>query len=189
MKKSAMRNVVLAVLSDGPKTAHGVLTELEGQIGDFWELRDGAIRLLLQTAEKSGLVSTHVDDRGRREFSLTEAGQAVVVEWRTDTVADMRPHRDELILRLLHGGRAPELAAYIEDRLHLNARQVAEIQRRLRREAPDSVDPAMFELVLHAVLAHCDADHELLVGAQELLASGRAETRSSRSEDHDKAVG
>jgi len=75
MRRGAIREAVLLVLSDQPRHGYDVMNELADRSGGRWRPSPGSVYPTLQQLEDEGLVRATEAD-GKRVFQLTDAGRA-----------------------------------------------------------------------------------------------------------------
>lgn len=86
-----------------PLTSHNAnRPPKSGEIGEFWRTNDGAVRLMLENHVRNGRAETKVGRDGRRVYALTKAGKAELAAWASAPDVNLRPHRDELMVRALY---------------------------------------------------------------------------------------
>jgi len=76
-----LKYVILDLLKDQPRHGYDIIRELEFRLGGFYTPSAGAIYPTLQLLEDMGAV-TSVQDEGRRVYSITESGRALLEERR-----------------------------------------------------------------------------------------------------------
>ncbi len=69
-----VRAAILALLAEGPRNGYQIMSEIEQRSGGAWRPSPGAVYPALQQLADEGLVEAE-QSRGRRMFSLTEAGR------------------------------------------------------------------------------------------------------------------
>jgi DNA-binding PadR family transcriptional regulator len=72
-----VRTAVLALLAEKPMHGYQILREIEDRSNGAWKPSPGSVYPTLQLLTDEGLISAQESD-GRKTYSLTEAGQAVV---------------------------------------------------------------------------------------------------------------
>jgi DNA-binding PadR family transcriptional regulator len=74
-----VRTAVLALLAEGPRHGYQMIQEIAERSGGAWKPSPGSIYPVLSALQDEGLVDDEKVE-GRRVFSLTDAGRAVVDE-------------------------------------------------------------------------------------------------------------
>jgi DNA-binding PadR family transcriptional regulator len=72
-----VRTAVLGLLAEKPMHGYQIIREIEERSGGSWKPSPGSVYPTLQLLTDEGLISALESD-GRKTYSLTEAGQAVV---------------------------------------------------------------------------------------------------------------
>jgi DNA-binding PadR family transcriptional regulator len=76
-RRGDVRTAILALLAEQPMHGYQVIQELETRSGGRWRPSAGSVYPTLQQLEDEGLVRGEESD-GRRVFSLTDAGRALL---------------------------------------------------------------------------------------------------------------
>lgn len=170
----AVRNALLALLSEGPKHGYQLKAEFEAATGGTWPVNIGQVYSTLQRLERDGLVASAEDvgDGDRQHpYRLTEAGRAALAEWVTTPVERDPPQRDELAVKLL-----VVLATSAADPAEvIQAQRRAALERlqrltRLKRDADPEGDLAWLLVVDHLIL-QADAETRWLDQCEQRLAA------------------
>ncbi len=77
MGRGDVRSAVLSLLAEKPMHGYQIIREIEERSGGSWKPSPGSVYPTLQLLTDEGLVSAAESD-GRKTYSLTEAGRAVV---------------------------------------------------------------------------------------------------------------
>jgi DNA-binding PadR family transcriptional regulator len=77
MGRGDVRSAVLALLAEKPMHGYQIIREIEDRSGGSWKPSPGSVYPTLQLLTDEGLVSAEESD-GRKTYSLTEAGRAIV---------------------------------------------------------------------------------------------------------------
>jgi DNA-binding PadR family transcriptional regulator len=77
VRRGDVRPIILSALREKPMHGYQVIQELEAQSGGRWRPSAGSVYPTLQQLEDEGLVRSG-DVEGRRTYSLTDEGRAVV---------------------------------------------------------------------------------------------------------------
>src|SRR6478672_3363969 len=78
----AIRQGLLALLSQGPRYGYQLRAEFETSTGATWPLDIGQVYTTLSRLERDGLVSPgEQDEQGRVVYTITEAGRAEMERW------------------------------------------------------------------------------------------------------------
>jgi len=79
MARGDVRAAVLSLLAEEPMHGYQIIREIEERSGGSWKPSAGSVYPTLQLLADEGLVSAE-EQNGRKTYSLTEAGRAVVDE-------------------------------------------------------------------------------------------------------------
>jgi DNA-binding PadR family transcriptional regulator len=74
-RRPNVRTALLALLTERPMHGYEMIQELDQRTGGAWRPSPGSVYPTLQLLEDEGLITSTADD-GRKQFRLTEAGQA-----------------------------------------------------------------------------------------------------------------
>lgn len=77
MGRGDVRTAVLSLLAEAPMHGYQIIREIEDRSGGSWKPSPGSVYPTLQLLTDEGLISAEESD-GRKTYSLTEAGRAVV---------------------------------------------------------------------------------------------------------------
>ena len=100
----AVREGLLALLSEQPKHGYQLKTEFEARTGRTWDLNVGQVYGTLARLASRGLVAPDedgADDERRRRYELTQAGRAALERWFAAPPPAEGPARDDLVLKVL----------------------------------------------------------------------------------------
>ena len=78
-RKGWIRAALLALLVERPMHGYEMISELSARTGGAWMPSPGAVYPALQLLADEGLIESE-PDRGRRRYTLTEAGRQAVAE-------------------------------------------------------------------------------------------------------------
>jgi DNA-binding PadR family transcriptional regulator len=78
-RRGDVRAALLVLLSEGPRNGYALMQEIEDRTEGVWRPSPGSVYPTLAQLEDEGLVRTQETD-GRKEFTITDAGQKVVDE-------------------------------------------------------------------------------------------------------------
>ena len=169
----AVREGLLALLTDGPRHGYQLKTEFESATGSVWPLNVGQVYTTLDRLERDGLVDVdvHADSK---TYRLTADGREALGAWWTAVPVDEPPPRDELMLKVLMAIEVGPTHA-----LDVITRQrsafVALLQRR-RREVRASGE--------HSLAADLVADALVVRGEADLRWLDRCEARIAKDRGH-----
>lgn len=96
----AVREGLLALLSERPGHGYQLKTGFEAATGGVWRLNVGQVYTTLDRLARDGLVRVD-DDEGQRSFRITPDGVAALGAWWETVPGDEPPQRDELMLKVL----------------------------------------------------------------------------------------
>jgi DNA-binding PadR family transcriptional regulator len=124
---------LLVMLSLRPMTGYQIRLAIQRTIGNFWQESFGQIYPALRRMEADGFIqSSGAAENGNgsgRLYSLTDAGKKWLREW-LELPCDRQVMRDELLLKLFAGSKAP--AGSLESHVRAYRDLVAEDLRRYR---------------------------------------------------------
>ena len=75
MRRGDVRAAILALLREQQRNGYQIIQEIERRSSGLWKPSAGSVYPALQQLEDEGLIEA-VEDAGRREFRLTDAGRA-----------------------------------------------------------------------------------------------------------------
>src|SRR4051794_37123611 len=78
-RRGDVRAALLVLLSEGPRNGYALMQEIEDRTDGVWRPSPGSVYPTLAQLEDEGLVRTQETD-GRKEFTITDAGQKLVDE-------------------------------------------------------------------------------------------------------------
>ncbi len=74
---SPLQFLILLLLTNGPKYGYEVLTKIQEDLGEHWDIKSGTIYPTLRSLERQKIVSTQTIDE-KDFYSLTEYGEGIV---------------------------------------------------------------------------------------------------------------
>ncbi|GAA2849148.1 helix-turn-helix transcriptional regulator [Streptosporangium fragile] len=163
----AIRQGLLALLSQGPRYGYQLRAEFEASTGATWPLNIGQVYTTLSRMERDGLVSPgEQDDQGRVVYSITEAGRAEMERWFSTPVAQSDRPRDELVIKL-----AMAVAAGADVRPVIRAQRTATMSalQHLTRAKHANVQGAAQRLVLDSMIFQAEAEQRWLDHCEAVL--------------------
>jgi PadR family transcriptional regulator, regulatory protein AphA len=96
----SLRHAVLGLLSERPASGYDLIKVFNVSLANVWPATQSQVYTELGKLAKGGLVSVAAEGpRGRKEYSITEAGLAELRHWITD-VEPTRVRRDDMLLRV-----------------------------------------------------------------------------------------
>jgi DNA-binding PadR family transcriptional regulator len=96
----AVREGLLALLSERPGHGYQLKTGFEAATGGVWRLNVGQVYTTLDRLARDGLVTSDESD-GQRSYRITPDGVAALGAWWQTVPGDEPPQRDELMLKVL----------------------------------------------------------------------------------------
>ncbi|MEV0424303.1 PadR family transcriptional regulator [Streptosporangium canum] len=163
----AIRQGLLALLSQGPRYGYQLRTEFEASTGAAWPLNIGQVYTTLSRMERDGLVAPgEQDDQGRVVYTITEAGRAEMERWFGTPVAQSDRPRDELVIKL-----AMAVTAAADVRPVIQAQRVATMRtlQELTRAKRASVEGPAQRLVLDSMIFQAEAEQRWLDHCEAVL--------------------
>ncbi|MER5322168.1 PadR family transcriptional regulator [Streptosporangium roseum] len=174
----AIRQGLLALLSQGPRYGYQLRAEFEASTGATWPLNIGQVYTTLSRMERDGLVAPgEQDDQGRVVYTITEAGRAEMERWFGTPVAQSDRPRDELVIKL-----AMAVTAAADVRPVIQAQRVATMRtlQELTRAKRASVEGPAQRLVLDSMIFQAEAEQRWLDHCEAVLtASPQTQERQS----------
>ncbi|MFF3439896.1 PadR family transcriptional regulator [Streptosporangium sp. NPDC002721] len=163
----AIRQGLLALLSQGPRYGYQLRAEFEASTGATWPLNIGQVYTTLSRLERDGLVSPgEQDEQGRVVYSITEAGRAEMERWFGTPVAQSDRPRDELVIKL-----ALAVTAVTDVRPIIQAQRTATmrtLQAFVRARHASAENPAQ-RLVLDSMIFQAEAEQRWLDHCEAVL--------------------
>ena len=152
----AVREGLLALLSEAPRQGYHLKTAFEAATGGAWPLNVGQVYTTLDRLQRDGLVTCGEAD-GQKQYVITPAGREALGGWWTAVPGDAPPPRDELLLKVLLAveddlDHALEVITHHRTAL---TRSLQQHRRATRREAPDHLAAV---LVSEALVTRAEAD-------------------------------
>lgn len=176
-----IRQSLLALLDSGPRHGDQLRAAFEAATGGGWVMEAAQLYPTLDRLERDGrVVVERGDDAGGRTYGITEEGRSELRGWLGGVLAEARPPRDELLLKVLLALATPSV----------DAREVIQVQRtsivealqarrrRLRAEARSN-DALAAQLVGDALAVGPEADLRWLDLCDERLVA-QAATETTR---------
>ncbi|MFF5208813.1 PadR family transcriptional regulator [Streptosporangium sp. NPDC000396] len=165
----AIRQGLLALLSQGPRYGYQLRTEFEASTGATWPLNIGQVYTTLSRLERDGLVAPgEQDDQGRVVYTITEAGRDEMERWFSTPVAQADRPRDELVIKL-----AMAVAASADVRPIIQAQRGATMRtlQQLTRAKRTSTEGPAQRLVLDSMIFQAEAEQRWLDHCEAVLAA------------------
>ena len=127
MTLNATEGSLLGLLHSGPMTGWELLQTVEQSLGCFWNVTTSHVYRELKRLEEKGLIEAgQRGARGKRPFSITEAGRTAFSEWIAHEPGE-ELIRFPLLVTLFFGRHLePErLAAFLADHRRIHERRLA----------------------------------------------------------------
>lgn len=164
----AVREGLLALLSEQPSHGYQLKTGFEAATGGVWPLNVGQVYTTLDRLARDGLV--RVDEgEGQRSYRITPDGVAELGAWWDAVPGDEPPQRDELMLKVLMAvSRSRGHGLEVIDR----QRNAVMARLQLRRRAPRDAGAAgslARQLMDDALLVRAEADLRWLDRCEQRL--------------------
>jgi DNA-binding PadR family transcriptional regulator len=136
--------VILAMLSDGPKTGYEIKAKVDGSTRFFWAASYGQIYPELRRLTESGLVTAADKAKGRRqriEYTITDAGHETLLEW-LRRPAETCELRDEGLLKAFFANELePQEALALVRAVAADRRASLAELRDIEHAIGDEIDP------------------------------------------------
>ncbi|MFF5247984.1 PadR family transcriptional regulator [Streptosporangium sp. NPDC000095] len=177
----AIRQGLLALLSQGPRYGYQLRAEFEASTGATWPLNIGQVYTTLSRLERDGLVSPgEQDEQGRVVYSITEAGLAEMGRWFSTPVAQSDRPRDELVIKL-----ALAVTATTDVRPIIQAQRTATmrtLQAFVQARRASVENPAQ-RLVLDSMIFQAEAEQRWLDHCEAVLTASSRTRRPAAAEN------
>jgi DNA-binding PadR family transcriptional regulator len=170
----AVREGLLALLSERPSLGYQLKTGFEAATGGVWPLNVGQVYTTLDRLSRDGLVDS-TEREGQRSYRITADGVAELGAWWEAVPGEEPPQRDELMLKVLMAvtrGRGHGLEVIGQQRsavmslLQSRRRALRSPGRGGGRGGGESMAK---ELVTEALIARAEADLRWLDRCEERL--------------------
>lgn len=154
----SVRYGLLALLAEAPTHGYQLKTSFEQRIGGSWAINIGQVYTTLQRLERDGLVEELASDGDRKDYRITDSGQAALDAWFINPVVPEGPPRDELTIKVLLAVAAGEVD--VTDVLQRQRRaSVEQLQAYTRRKAQaDPERDVAFLILLDALIFRTEAE-------------------------------
>jgi DNA-binding PadR family transcriptional regulator len=165
----AVREGLLALLSEKPSLGYQLKTGFEAATGGVWPLNVGQVYTTLDRLTRDGLVESSERD-GQRSYRITADGVAELGAWWEAVPGDEPPQRDELMLKVLLAatrGRGHGLEVVSQQRSAVMS--LLQRHRRALRPGASRQRSLSQELVAEALVARAEADLRWLDRCEERL--------------------
>lgn len=164
----AVREGLLALLSERPGVGYQLKTGFEAATGGVWTLNVGQVYTTLDRLTRDGYVA--VDEvEGQRSYRITADGVAELGAWWEAVPGDEPPQRDELMLKVLMAvsrGRGHGLEVIDRQR-----KAVMALLQYHRHKPKASTSSLAQELVDDALVSRAEADLRWLDRCEQRLLS------------------
>ncbi|MEV4802633.1 PadR family transcriptional regulator [Nonomuraea sp. NPDC049421] len=126
----SLRHAVLGLLAERSASGYDLMKLFDVSLANVWPATQSQLYSELGKLADTGLVDVSAEGpRGRKEYTITEAGLAELRHWLTD-VQPTRVVRSDMLLRVFFLGRlSPEQArAYLHGQAQLARKQLEHIE-------------------------------------------------------------
>lgn len=171
----AVREGLLALLSERPKYGYQLKAEFEARTGAVWPLNVGQVYTTLDRLERDGFVAS-LDDADeaaerRRRYQLTTAGRQAQEAWFAASAGSDVPPRDGLVMKVLLAVHIVGIDAMEVIRGQRTARvERLQVLRRRQREAVAAGSDGLSErLVADALTIRLESEVRWLDLCEERL--------------------
>jgi len=121
-----IKYILLGFLNYQPMTGYDLKQTLDHSVSHFWHAYHSQIYTMLREMEADGwVVSEFIHNEGqpdRRVYSLTDAGRAEFKTWLDQSLTEMSPIKEELLVRLFFSARRDKKSVltelYLQHELH-----------------------------------------------------------------------
>jgi DNA-binding PadR family transcriptional regulator len=175
----AVREGLLALLSEGPSHGYQLKTAFESATGGAWALNVGQVYTTLDRLQRDGLVTSEETD-GQKRYEITASGREELGVWWTTSPGDAPPPRDELVLKVLFAiEEGPEHALQV---ITGQRTALTQLLQERRRATPDPEAHLAGALVADALVSRAEADLRWLDACEARLE--RARTAATNGDRH-----
>ncbi|SNT49143.1 PadR family transcriptional regulator [Actinacidiphila glaucinigra] len=96
----SLRHAVLGLLADHPASGYDLLRTFQTSLANVWPATQSQLYTELNRLAEAGLVTVAAEGpRGRKEYTVTEAGRAELLHWLVE-VEPLRNRRSDALLRV-----------------------------------------------------------------------------------------
>jgi len=154
----SVRFGLLALLAEAPTHGYQLKTAFERRTGGSWAINIGQVYTTLQRLERDGLVEELGSDGDRKDYRITDTGQAALDAWFVNPVGAEGPPRDELTIKVLLAVAAGDVD--VTEVLQRQRRaSIEQLQAYTRRKAQaDPVRDLSFLILLDALIFRTEAE-------------------------------
>ena len=104
-----LKYILLGFLNYYPMSGYDLKSLMDESTGHFWHAYHSQIYTTLRKLEEDGLLeSEEIESEeaklNRRVYSLTDACRAELVQWQRQTMTEMSPIKEDLLVRLFFSG-------------------------------------------------------------------------------------
>jgi PadR family transcriptional regulator, regulatory protein AphA len=104
-----IQNILLGFLNYRSMTGYELKQIIDHSTAHFWHAYHSQIYTMLRQMEKDGLVTSQfLDEEGqprKRVYTITEAGRTALTVWLDQSMLEMSPIKEELLVRLFFSAR------------------------------------------------------------------------------------
>lgn len=181
----AIREGLLALLSERPKYGYQLKAEFEARTGAVWPLNVGQVYTTLDRLERDGLVASveegDSEPQRRQRYQLTASGRHEQESWFAASAGSDVPPRDGLVMKVLLAVHIVGIDAMAVIRVQRTARvERLQVQRRRQREAAAAGSDGLGErLVADALAIRLESEVRWLDLCEErLVQDGRTASKT-----------
>ena len=146
----SLRHAMLGLLNERSASGYDLATAFNSTLANVWPATQSQVYRELASLTEDGLLSVSAEGpRGRKEYSITEAGRAELVHWLAETEPN-RVRRSETLLRIFFLGNLTH------DQATDYLRKEAEITRQrqeILQKIEDSADWERDDIAVYGHLA------------------------------------
>ena len=174
----AVREGLLALLSEQPKHGYQLKTEFEARTGQTWPLNVGQVYGTLARLASRGLVAPDAgedgEDERRRRWELTGEGRRALDRWFLAPPPPEGPAREDLVLKVLLAVDVPGVDPVAVVRTQRTA-LVERLQPLRRRQREARTDGPAAAIVADALAIRLESEIRWLDRCEDHLAGAPAE--------------
>ncbi|MEM8677132.1 MAG: PadR family transcriptional regulator [Cyanobacteria bacterium P01_G01_bin.67] len=103
-----LKYILLGFLNYQPMTGYDLKRLVDGSTAHFWHAYHSQIYTTLRKMEQQGLVTSVIDNNDdkleRRVYEIAELGQSQLKSWQGQSLRELPPSKDSLLVRLFFSG-------------------------------------------------------------------------------------
>jgi len=122
-----LKYILLGFLNYSPMTGYELKQRIDRSTTHFWHAKLSQIYVTLKSLEKSGWVTSAIQEQltrpDRRVYTITSAGLEDFRSWLAEPYRELSPKKETLVLKLFFAGQAEPQQVLAQLRLQLDLHQ------------------------------------------------------------------